>query len=206
MLTSSNLALIFPRQEVFKQVAQELQRNILESEGRAVEQLEQVQVVLQVSQGRDLVVSEGRVTSVDDALEVVRWYLGARDVQRQDVVGEVGEGQVFPVLPVCGGGDLLGDVQATVVGEALEDDVFEGELPSKNSQSGPTGKLRGIAWSGERENRTSLSSPRVLRYRWEAVWVPLEAGLVASPSDMMPAKMRISYITLLKIGSRSGRL
>lgn len=137
MLTSSNLAHVFPRQEVLEQVAQELQRNVLEGEGRPVEQLKQVQVVLEVSQGCDLVMSEGGVTLVDDGLEVLRGYLGGRDVQRQDVVGELGEGQVFPVLPVGGGGDLLGDIEATVVGETLEDDVFEGEL-STGTSVGPS--------------------------------------------------------------------
>lgn len=128
LLTSSDLALILPGQEVLEQVPQELQRDVLEGEGWAVEQLEQVQVALQVPQGRDLVVPEGRVAPVDDPPEVFGRDLGARDVQGQDVEGELGEGQVFPVLPVRGGGDLLGDVQAAVVGEALEDDILEGEL------------------------------------------------------------------------------
>lgn len=33
--------------------------------------------------------------------------------------------------------------------------------------------------------RTSVSSPRVLKYRCEGVWLPLEAPVAASPFDMV---------------------
>lgn len=128
MLTSADLALVPPRQEVFKQISQELQRHILERESRAVEQLEQVQVVLQVSQGGDVLMTERRVAPADDILEVFGWYLGGGDVQGQDVEGELGKGQVLPALPVGGRWDLFGDVQATVGGEALENYIFERQL------------------------------------------------------------------------------
>lgn len=94
-----------------------------------MKQLEQIQVVLQVLQRRDGLVAEGRIAPVDDVLEVFGGYFGGGDVQRQDVVGEVGEGQVLPALPIGGEGDLFGDIQAAVGSEALEDDIFKGELP-----------------------------------------------------------------------------
>lgn len=128
MLTSSSLALVPPRQKVLKQVTQELQCDVLEGKSRAVEELEQVQVVLQVAQGGDILVTESRITLVDNVLEVLRGYLGGRDVQGEDVEGELGKGQVLPALPIGGGGDLLGDVEAAVGGEALEHDLLEGQL------------------------------------------------------------------------------
>lgn len=127
-LTSPDLSLIPPGQEVLEKVAQKLQRNILEGERRAVEQLEQVQVVLQVPQGRDILVAEGRVALVYDVLEVFGRYLRGGDVEGQDVEGKLGKGQVLPALPVRGDRDLLGDVQAAVGGETLEDNVFERKL------------------------------------------------------------------------------
>jgi hypothetical protein len=72
--------------------------------------------------------AEGRIAAADDVLEVVGRDFGGRDVERQDVEGEVDEGQVLPGLPLRRRGDLLGDVQAAVGGETLEDDVLEGEL------------------------------------------------------------------------------
>lgn len=50
--------------------------------------------------------------------------------------GELGERQVFPALPARCGGDFFGDVQAAIGGEALEHDVFEGQLQSVGSVSG----------------------------------------------------------------------
>lgn len=99
-LTSSNLALVFPRQEIFEEVAQELQRDILESKCRPVEQLQEVQVILEVSQGGHVLVTKGRVAPVDDVLEVLGGDLSGRNVERQDVEGEVGERQVLPAVPV----------------------------------------------------------------------------------------------------------
>ena len=50
---------------------------------------------------------------------------------------------------------------------------------------------------GEGCNRTSLSSPRVLRYRWDWVWVPLEAPLAPCWLDMV-TKSQIRKIGLLE--------
>ena len=85
-------------------------------------------VVLEMYQGRDVVGAEGGVTAADDVLEVLGGDLGGRDVKRQNVEGEVNEREVLPGLPFRRGGDVLGDVQAAVGGEALQDDLLEGEL------------------------------------------------------------------------------
>lgn len=93
-----------------------------------MEQLEKVEVVVEVAEGGGLGGSKGGIAPVDDALEVGGRDLGGRDVQRQDLVGEVGEGQVLPGLPVIDLGDVLRNEQAAVAGEAFEDDLLEREL------------------------------------------------------------------------------
>lgn len=122
------LPLVPAHQEVLEQVAEELQRHVLEGKGRPVEELQEVDVVLEVDQGGDLLGAEGRVAAADDVLEVIGGDLRGRDVERQDVEGEVNEREVLPGLPPLGDGDRLRDVQAAVGGEALEDDLLKGEL------------------------------------------------------------------------------
>lgn len=128
LLTTASLALVFPHQEVFKEVAEELQGNVLESKGRAMEQFEQVQVVVEVSQGCRLWGAESRVRAVDDALQVFPRNLSGRDVEREDLEGQIGKGQVLPALPLAGTGNLFWDIQAAIVGETLENDIFKREL------------------------------------------------------------------------------
>ena len=79
-------------------------------------------------QGCGLLVAEGGITPVDDAPQVFGRDLGGGDIEGEDVEGELGEGQVFPALPATRLRDLLGDVQAAVGGEALQHDIFEGQL------------------------------------------------------------------------------
>jgi hypothetical protein len=65
---------------------------------------------------RDVFRAEGGVAAADDVFEVCGWYLGRGDVEGEDLVCEVREGEVFPAgRPVVGqDGDLFGDEQAAV--------------------------------------------------------------------------------------------
>ena len=76
-------------------------------------------VVLEVYQGGDVVGAEGGVTAADNVLEVLGGDLRGRDVKRQNVEGEVNKREVLPGLPLICGGDVFGDIQAAIGGEAL---------------------------------------------------------------------------------------
>lgn len=141
-----------------------------------MKQLEQVHIILQMPQGRDIVVAESRVAPVDDVLEVFSRYLSGRDVQRQDVVGKLGKGEVFPALPIRRSWNLFGDVEAAVGGETLEDDVFKRQLCKRNDSalkrlcvliSRARAHAHREAQKTKGRHHTSKSSPRVLKYRCE---------------------------------------
>jgi len=74
----SRLIFVAPDQKVLKKVANKLESHVLECECRAVEELEEVQVLLLVEgyQRSDILCAEGGVARVDDALEVLGWDLG----------------------------------------------------------------------------------------------------------------------------------
>jgi hypothetical protein len=83
-----------------------------------MEELQQMYVLLLVEGdgGGNVLRAEGRIAAVDDVFEIGRWNLRGRDVEGEDFVCEVLEGQVLPFRrPVAGKGrNLLWDEEATV--------------------------------------------------------------------------------------------
>ena len=104
----------------------------LECKGRAVKQFQEVQVLLRVQRDQRgaFRMTEGRIRTFDDLLQVLRRNFGGRDVQLRDLESKVLEGKVAPIgLPRLGqGGDLLRDEQATVRSQSLQDNILERKL------------------------------------------------------------------------------
>lgn len=78
----ASLSLVLAHKEVFEEVTQTLEGDVLESERWAVEELQQVQVLLGVQRGDGgaLGVTECRVGLVDDGLEVLGGDFGGGDI------------------------------------------------------------------------------------------------------------------------------
>lgn len=78
----ASLSLVLTHKEVLEEIAQALKCNVLESESRAVEELQQVQVLLGIQRGDRgaLGVAECRVGLVDDGLEVLGGNFGGGDI------------------------------------------------------------------------------------------------------------------------------
>ncbi len=126
--TLARLALVLAHEKVLKQVADKLQRHVFKRKRRPVEQLEQVVAVAEVHERRRVGVAKRRVAALHNVAEVGGRDLVRGDVERQNLVGQVGKGEVLPGLPAGGRGDGLGDEEAAIGGEALEDNLLKGEL------------------------------------------------------------------------------
>lgn len=112
-LITLSFSLVPPLQKVRKQVAQELQCDILEGPRRAVPQLHDPFFLARLSERRDVLVSERTVRPVNDVFEVGRRDDALGDEQGEDTVRELDEGEGRPAgLPVCRKcGNVRGDVQ-----------------------------------------------------------------------------------------------
>ncbi|MNP30192.1 hypothetical protein D3C76_1232560 [compost metagenome] len=113
-------------QHVVEQAAEQLQGEVLEGQGRAVEQLQHPLVAVQLAQRRHGVVVEDAVGFLEDLLEV-----GIGDAAGNERAHHA-EGQ-FVVRQAGPGGDLLDGearqvfrhVEAAIAGQAGEQHVFE---------------------------------------------------------------------------------
>ncbi|SVJ78826.1 Uncharacterised protein [Klebsiella pneumoniae] len=113
-------------QHMVEQAAEQLQGEVLEGQGRAVEQLQHPFVAVQLAQRRHCVMGEDAIGFLEDLLEV---GIGdaAGDERAHHPEGQLVVGQADP------GGDLLEgeawqvfrDVEAAVAGQAGEEDIFE---------------------------------------------------------------------------------
>ena len=124
---TTRLALVPPDQEVLEQVAQKLQCHVLEGESGAVEELEKMDVTLELDERCYVGGAESSIAATDDVFEVVGRDFGGGDVKREDVVSQVGEGKVLPLLPPFGSRNRFGNVETAVGSEALENNLLEGE-------------------------------------------------------------------------------
>lgn len=133
------LALILPDEEVFEEVSEELQRDILERERRAVEQLEQIEISfpVQLDQRGPFWVSECGVGAADDVFQVFRRNFARKDVKGDNLKGQVFKAEVAPIRLPRGGdrGDLFGDEETAIGGQTFQDDIFKGELSMSSAVS-----------------------------------------------------------------------
>lgn len=104
---------------------------------------------MEMAQGSRLRGAESGVAAVDDVLEVGGRDFRGGDVEGKNLVGDLGEAEILPTLPRVGVGNVLGDEQATIVGEALEDGLFEGELyDGGQGQAKEHTEWNGTEWDG----------------------------------------------------------
>lgn len=122
--------------------------------------------------------AEGRIAPVDDVLEVFSRYLSGRDVQRQDVVGKLGKGQVLPTLPVRRRGYLFGNVETAIGSETLEDDIFEGQL-CRNKSALEMFRSCLVRAPAAREDRRTTGTSSYIKVLTARAQIPLRGRMCA---------------------------
>ena len=119
-------------EEVFKEVSDELQGNVLERIGRTVEQLKQVktQILIQGSERGDILSTESGVGLFNKSLKVGSGDLVIGDVKRQNVECQLLEAEILPLLEevLRQVRDLGGDVKASIGSKTLNDGLLKGEV------------------------------------------------------------------------------
>lgn len=121
---AGQLARVSPGKEELEEVAEELQRDILERICGPMEELEDKLVVAELGQGSDVGMPEcGSVRPGHDRAQIITRELVRGDVEREDGDGEIDERVGSPLFSPVGGqrGDALRDVQTTVRRETGQD-------------------------------------------------------------------------------------
>ncbi len=114
-------------QQILEEVAEKLQGDILERQGRAMEQLKNVDPIL-MDHRHDLGVRKGTVGAIDQILEVGgRDFSGEKidDLERQFGIGQTGEH--IDIAPGQGR-DRFGQQQAAVIGQTHHHRFLEGKI------------------------------------------------------------------------------
>ena len=99
----SRLVLVPSYEKVLEEVAEELEGDILEREGRAMKQLQEVQVfgLIEGDEWRHIGSAESGIAAVDNSSEILRRYLRLRDIEGEDLISQFLERVVSPfALPV----------------------------------------------------------------------------------------------------------
>mmetsp|Transcript_3751 Transcript_3751/g.9744 ORF Transcript_3751/g.9744 Transcript_3751/m.9744 type:complete len:288 (+) Transcript_3751:850-1713(+) len=116
-----------PLQEVFVQIAESLEGDVLERERRAMEELHYLEVA-HLDTGHDVWMREGRITATHDVAELLRRNLLLAAIQRSDLEGQLVETQQGPGVDFRGGiGNFIRDEEPSVRREPLEHRLFEGQ-------------------------------------------------------------------------------
>ena len=122
---------VLSNKEELKQVTEELESDVFERKGRAVEQLEEVKVFRSIerdewSRGW---MAESRIAGVNYGFELAVGDFFGVNVQPHDLEGQVGEGKVFPLEVVRADiGHCLWVEETAIRGKPFEDHVLEREV------------------------------------------------------------------------------
>ena len=121
---------VLPLEEVLEEIAQELQRDVLERESRSMKQLENEFLFPRSDERGDIGMTERGVGAIDQFLELLAGNFGRIDEKRVELQRQFREGQRLPVfLPVRGQRRHRSwDVQSSVGRQSSQNGLFQRKL------------------------------------------------------------------------------